>query len=219
MKTQLCMGINVAGVARGKGYFKDGAMNLIHATGDVKMFPALIKLDGQHESQCRVVTTVLHMNTCARALQGEDNPMGLMHLGTSPSCCGVPSPTGLGKHTWDVSSEHCGCWTTWGRFHRAQQREANPTAKHYWEAKGLFCLFLLFAPSSLGQAPPPNQLCYALTPNKIPTSSPPPGRHHPQLQIPIFPASAGLCCLPQLSVQYLPAPSLLLRLCQSTFPN
>lgn len=63
MKTQLCMGINVAGVARGKGYFKDGAINLIHATGDVKMFPALIKLDGQHESQCRVVTTVLHMNT------------------------------------------------------------------------------------------------------------------------------------------------------------
>lgn len=105
------------------------------------------------------------------------------------------------------------------RFRGAQQREANPTAKHYWEVKGLFCLFLLLAPLSLGQAPAPNQHCYALTPNKTPTPSPPPGRHHPQMQIPSFPASAGLCCLPQLSIQYLPAPSLLLRLCQSTFPN
>ena len=52
-----------------------------------------------------------------------------------------------------------------------------------------------------------------------PLPSPPPSCCQLQQKIPGVPALAGLHRLPWLSVQYLPAPSLLLGLCQSTFPN
>lgn len=57
------------------------------------------------------------------------------------------------------------------------------------------------------------------TQTKSPPPSPPPSCRQLQQKIPGVPALAGLRCLPWLSVQYLPAPSLLLGLCQSTFPN
>lgn len=188
------------------------------------MFPALIKLDVQHEGRCRIGTH-LCFSTCTpmlthcrmRITQWDSFILGHLHLAVVSHVQLVWGSTRGMPHQSSTAVGPPGGGPR--RFHGAQQREANPTAKHYWEVTGLFCLFLPLAPSSLGQAPLLNQHCYALTPNKIPTPSPPPGCHHPQQRIPGFPASAGLCLLPQLSIQYLPAPSLLLRLCQSTFPN
>lgn len=141
---------------------------------------------------------------------------------TTERCLRYQCPTwpGQAQVPWAVES-----WDPARSREHPSLLPATATAKQGIEEEedGPFCpLFILSLTSpkpSLAlpwtqHCPSPAEPCPG--PTQTPTAA-----TSPRLlqKIPGVPALAGLCRLPWLSVQYLPAPSLLLGLCQSTFPN
>lgn len=189
-------------VSQRKGIFQDNAASLACMAGDEERCLPLINSDLQHEGHCRITAhmdvsagTSMHGHCRTRTTQG-GWWLPLSH-------CGVPCPTVSPWSAPQVWARTCGtsCYGVGGLLgHLGESapsvslgtsdlpgagflgRPLDPSKEEQtqqqsttWGKKGLFCPFLVLAPSST-VALPPTQSCPSppepcLDPNDVPTAT------------------------------------------------